>query len=117
MTRISKVRGYWEFVTAGIEAMVHQNTRVIVRILVLPEHVRCCHSPALEWLAQHRNRLWISLMEFIPDYRALESAELNRQTSEAEMTEIKSIMNRLKLRDVEQEPEEFWKEGFHKEAS
>jgi putative pyruvate formate lyase activating enzyme len=106
--RISRVKGYWGYVTSGVEAMLRQKARVIVRVLVLPGHVACCHRPALEWLAQHRDRLWMSLMQFVPDYRALESTDLNRPTSEAEMTEVRSIMSRLKLRDVEQEPEKFW---------
>ena len=106
--QISKVRGYWGYVTSGIEAMLRQNVRVIVRILVLPGHAACCHKPTLEWLAQHRDRLWMSLMQFVPDYRALGSTDLNRPASETEMAEVRRIMKALKLRDVEEEPEKFW---------
>lgn len=108
--KVSKVKGYWELATAGIEAMLRQKVRVIIRILVLPGHVACCHKPALEWLAQHRERIWISLMQFVPDYRALGSTDLNHSTSETEMSEVRRFMKTLNLRDVEEDPEKFWKD-------
>jgi putative pyruvate formate lyase activating enzyme len=106
--KISKVPGYWASVTKGIDCMLRQQARIIVRLLILPGHLYCCHGPSLEWLSKYRERLWVSLIEFIPDYRALQDSELNRPTSEEEMASAKKIMKCLGLRDVEYEPENFW---------
>jgi putative pyruvate formate lyase activating enzyme len=107
--RISKVTGYWGCMTSGIDRMLTQPARIIVRILLLPGHVACCHAPALRWLGQFKDRLWVSLLPFIPDYRALKDPQLNRRTSAVEMAEVKSLMHSLALRDVEEKPEEFWR--------
>jgi putative pyruvate formate lyase activating enzyme len=42
--------GYSDTAVAAIEAMLGQGVPVIVRILVLPGHVDCCHIPILERL-------------------------------------------------------------------
>ncbi len=107
--RISKVKGYWEYATASIKNMLKQRARIIVRVLVLPGHFECCHKPSLEWLAQYRDRLWISVLQFIPDFRALKDPQLNRPTSKEEIEEVRKLMNALSLRDVDEQSEEFWK--------
>ena len=88
--------------------MLRQQARIIVRLLILPGHLYCCHGPSLEWLSKYRERLWVSLIEFIPDYRGLQDSELNRPTSEEEMASAKKIMKCLGLRDVEYEAKNFW---------
>ena len=106
--KISKVTGYWECVTTGIKRMLKQHARIIVRILVLPGHVGCCHAPTLLWLSQYRDRLWVSLLPFIPDYRALKDPELNRRTSVTEMAEVKALVREAGLRDVDEQAVGFW---------
>src|SRR5581483_8351190 len=44
--------GYVEQATAAVAEMCRQRVPVIVRILVLPGHVECCHLPSLERLAR-----------------------------------------------------------------
>ncbi len=106
--RISKAKGYWSCVTGGIQRMLGQPARIIVRLLIVPGHVGCCHAPALKWLSQYRERLWVSLLPFIPDYRALKDPELNRRTSAKEMAEVKALVCAVGLRDVDEKPEAFW---------
>ena len=109
MEKISKVKGYWACATNGIERMLRQPARIIVRILILPGHVPCCHAPALRWLSQYRERVWVSLIEFIPNYRALNDPQLNRRTSKAELAEIRELVKSYGLRDVEERSEEIWR--------
>ncbi len=111
MEQISRVKGYWDCVTKGIVRMINQKAKIIVRILVLPGHLECCHKPSLEWLAQYRHLLWVSLLEFTPDYRALKDPALNRRTGKDEMAEIKSLVQKVGLRDVDETPEKFWLHG------
>lgn len=47
---LSGVDNYMKYAKLGLDAMVEQGGRVIVRILVLPGHVSCCHEPAMESL-------------------------------------------------------------------
>lgn len=53
---LSGVDHYVKYAMSGLETVVKQDANVIVRILVLPGHVSCCHKPAIELLAQYRIR-------------------------------------------------------------
>ena len=66
-------------------------------------------KPAIRWLAQYRDRLWVSLIEFIPDHRALTDPALNRRTNRNEMAEVCTLIHEAGLRDVEEQSDEFWK--------
>jgi putative pyruvate formate lyase activating enzyme len=48
----SEVDGYFLAARRTIIAMTEQHVPVIVRILLLPGHLNCCHIPALEFLAK-----------------------------------------------------------------
>lgn len=104
----SKVKGYWECATAALAQMVQQRARIIVRILVLPGHLECCHRPALEVLAQYRERLWLSVLPFLPLARAGRPPQINRPTDRVELAEVHDWMERLGLRDVDDTPDAFW---------
>ena len=37
--------------------MIGQKAKIIVRILVLPGHVECCHKKCIDWLSQYKDQL------------------------------------------------------------
>jgi putative pyruvate formate lyase activating enzyme len=59
----------------SINAMVAQGVPVIVRILVLPCHFKCCHAPSLDYLAQVvGKKLWVSVRgQYYPDWKITSS--------------------------------------------
>ena len=67
--RWSRVPAYVSVVKAAILAMVASGVPVLVRVLVLPGHVDCCHLPAIEWLAGlDAMDLWLSVRgQYFPD--------------------------------------------------
>lgn len=67
---ISGVTGYVDVATRTLTAMVARAS-TIVRVLVLPGHVSCCHEPALRFLAGlPRERLLVSVRgQYCPDHR------------------------------------------------
>lgn len=70
--RLSGARDYPTIAAATIGTMLTQEVPVIVRILVLPGHVECCHRPTLEALAdlRHNGTLLISVRgQYCPDWR------------------------------------------------
>jgi putative pyruvate formate lyase activating enzyme len=70
--RLSSARDYSIVAVATIGAMLAQEVPVIVRILVLPGHLECCHVPTLEALAGLRDNgtLLISVRgQYCPDWR------------------------------------------------
>ena len=93
--RWSASPGYVDAARAAIASMATQGVPVIVRILVLPGHVECCHLPSLRYLASlEQTNLCVSVRgQYAPDYRITDSdgamarrplkEELARVTDEA----------------------------------
>jgi putative pyruvate formate lyase activating enzyme len=108
--KLSGVERYWEVATAGVKRMMEQQAQIIIRILILPGHFGCCHQKVLEWLAQFKDRIWISLLDqYIPEYRAVSQSELGRMATNEEVAEVERLAKKLGLRDVNKNPESFWK--------
>lgn len=60
--RLSKVRNYWEITTRNIK-IAHDTGDIIIRHLVLPNHIECCTRTALEWIAKNAPRALVNVME------------------------------------------------------
>jgi putative pyruvate formate lyase activating enzyme len=58
----------------AIKSMCEQNVPVIVRILVLPGHVECCHYPAIDYLSGFSSEnLFLSVRgQYFPEWRITE---------------------------------------------
>jgi len=60
--RLSKVEYYWEVVTRNIKR-AHDSGDIIIRHLVLPNHIDCCTIPILKWIANNAPRSLVNIME------------------------------------------------------
>lgn len=108
--RVSGVRNYPETARKGIEAIASQQAKAIIRHLVLPGHFACCSEKILGFLAQYKERIWVSIIEnYVPDWRAKEHPTIDRMVSEDEVRRVRELAEFHKLRDVSEFPEEFWK--------
>jgi putative pyruvate formate lyase activating enzyme len=103
--RLSGVANYPEMAMRAIHAMLLQGVAVLVRILVLPGHVECCHLPALEFLAGLRESelLFISIRaQYSPDWRIVPSdGPLNRRPNASETKRVTVRAQELGLRAVQ----------------
>lgn len=78
----------------AIEAMLRQEAPVIVRILILPGHVECCHIQALERLStlDNKERFIISIRDqYCPDglLRETNDDSMNRRISAEEAHQVR----------------------------
>ncbi len=85
-SRYSDVEGYWEVVTRNHE-LAYEQCDLIVRQLVLPNHVECCTFPILEWIANNLGTdVPLNVMpQYRPEYRAREFEEISRRPTEDEI--------------------------------
>jgi len=60
--RLSKVRNYWEVATRNIK-QAHDAGDIIIRHLVMPNHLECCTRPILEWIARNTPRALVNIMD------------------------------------------------------
>lgn len=99
--RLSGIRHYPDTAATAIEAMLAQQVPVIVRLLILPGHVACCHAPILKTLAAlaPAGRLLLSIRgQYCPDWRIdTQDGQLNRRPDATEMATVHKLATTLKL--------------------
>jgi putative pyruvate formate lyase activating enzyme len=84
--RISDAPDYWKICTYNhLEAK--KNGELIIRVLVLPNHLECCTKPIIDWIAENLGReTRINIMfQYRPEWRAHEVQELRRRLTQEEM--------------------------------
>lgn len=107
--RLSGVKNCWAHSMNLLEALMSQNEKVIIRILVLPNHVECCHRRVLEWLSYYREHIWVSILDqYIPEHMAREFRDINRRPTSGEIKEVENLVQKYGLRDIKEYPEDFW---------
>ena len=60
--RLSIVENYWRIATRNIK-WAHDWSDIIIRHLVLPNHIECCTKPILKWIAENCPRALVNIME------------------------------------------------------
>ncbi len=89
--RLSLVKDYWKIVTRNIK-WAHDWSDIIIRHLVLPNHLECCTKPVLKWIAKNCPRALVNIMEqYRPVFKVPKYPEkyrdINRRPSVKEMEE------------------------------
>jgi len=94
---------YAEVAERALTRMLAQDVTVIVRILILPGHARCCHLPSLRFLAQHNSRrLFVSLRgQYAPDHLVGETDPLNARPSDEDVESLRCAARDAGLRLVD----------------
>lgn len=87
--RIAGVERYWDVVTRNLlaawEHAARHGASVLVRHLLMPGHVECCHAPVAEWMAAKLPGARLHVMDsYVPAWRACGSDELGRLLTDEE---------------------------------
>jgi putative pyruvate formate lyase activating enzyme len=84
--RISEAPKYWETCTRN-HLYAKKYGELIIRVLVLPEHLECCTKTILEWTAENlgKNTRTNVMFQYRPEWRAHEIPELRRKLTRNEM--------------------------------
>jgi putative pyruvate formate lyase activating enzyme len=65
---ISRTPWYWETVTSNIKLVRDWGEDMIIRHLIMPNHIECCTKPVLEWIANNMPEVPINIMDqYHPD--------------------------------------------------
>jgi putative pyruvate formate lyase activating enzyme len=86
--RLSGVQNYWEVVTRN-HKLAWQAGDMIIRHLVLPNHIQCCTKPILKWIYHNLGpEVVINIMgQYRPVYGACKHEDISRTPSRGEMEE------------------------------
>ncbi|MGB9853530.1 MAG: radical SAM protein [Candidatus Bathyarchaeales archaeon] len=84
--RISEAPRYWDVCTYNHLA-AKKYGELIIRVLVLPNHLECCTKPILNWISENLDKeTRVNLMfQYRPEWRAHEIPELRRRLTRDEM--------------------------------
>ncbi len=95
--KFSNVSNYFEVVSRNfIEA--DRQASVIIRHLVLPEHIYCCTEPIMKWVAENMPDAYFNLMfQYRPEFRAGEFPEIARRLTYSEINEANSLAKRYQI--------------------
>ncbi len=96
--RISEAPKYWE-VCIRNHLYAKRYGELIIRVLVLPEHLECCVKPILSWISKDLGPLTRTnvMFQYRPEWRAYEVPELRRRLTRAEMERAIQIAREVGL--------------------
>lgn len=73
---------------------------MIIRHLVLPNHVDCCSKPVLKWIADNlpKDKVLVNIMDqYRPEYKAYQFKEISRRVRYDELEEVYAYADKLGL--------------------
>ncbi len=87
--RLSGVKEYFNVVSRN-HSLAYQYGEVIIRHLVMPNHIECCTFPILEWVAEHMPNCIVNIMgQYRPEHRVRRERDkfqdISRRVSREEM--------------------------------
>ncbi len=76
--RISDVKQYTAIVTRNIKAAYMKGTKeMIIRVLVLPNHLQCCVIPLLDWISENTPDALVNIMaQYRPMWQVLRQPKI-----------------------------------------
>jgi len=88
---LSNAKNYFEIVARNHKIMHDYPIDMIIRHLVIPNHLECCTKPILKWISKEIPRALVNIMrqyrpEFLVRYTS-QYKEINRRVTEEEMKE------------------------------
>jgi len=96
--KLSKVQNYMKVVERNHRIAAEQ-AELVIRHLVLPNHLDCCTKPILEWIANNiRDKCIVNLMDqYRPAYKAHEYPDINRRLDKEEFDRAVELAKELKI--------------------
>lgn len=95
--RLSKVDNYTKIIKRN-HKIVYKHGEIIIRHLVIPNHVKCCSEPILQWICKNVPEVAVNVMaQYKPEFHAFEYKDIARPLSTEEYGQIKSYANKLNI--------------------
>ena len=93
--RLSKVDNYLETVKRN-HLKAHENGDIIIRHLVMPNHVKCCSKPIMKWIVENIPDSLVNVMaQYRPGYHAYEYDDISKRVSIDEVMSVKEYSEEL----------------------
>lgn len=97
--KYSRIKNYFA-VTCRNHKIANIQTEMIIRHLVMPNHVECCSIPVLQWITDNLDttKIRVNVMEqYHPEYKAEQFPEINRRLYTSEFQKAWNFAEKLGL--------------------
>ncbi|TXT63209.1 MAG: hypothetical protein BAJALOKI3v1_410005 [Promethearchaeota archaeon] len=93
----SEIENYYDILTRNLKRIHEEGSaEIIIRHLVMPNHIECCSKPILDFIAEQVPKCVVNIMgQYRPEYHAYKFDEINRRPSTEEMREVKEYASKL----------------------
>ena len=97
----SNVKNYWKIVTRNF-LRAKDNGELLIRHLVMPNHLECCTEPIIEWVSENLGKdVRFNLMfQYYPAFKAFEHPEIARSLTAEEMKKALEIARKYGLTNL-----------------
>ncbi|MEE9323668.1 MAG: radical SAM protein [Candidatus Aenigmarchaeota archaeon] len=84
--KLSKAPDYWKIMTRNY-SLAKKQAEILIRHLVLPNHLECCTKPIMEWTGKNLdNKIRMNIMDqYRPEFEVFEFKEMCRRVEREEM--------------------------------
>ena len=97
--KLSGISNYTRVIRRNLKMAYDARGEMIIRHLVLPNHIECCTKPILRWISDSLPKALVNVMaQYRPEYKALTYPEISRRPSSEEMKEAYGEAEKLGLR-------------------
>ncbi|MFX0073666.1 MAG: radical SAM protein [Candidatus Hermodarchaeota archaeon] len=97
--KYSGIKNYFDILSRN-HKNIHDNGsgEIIIRHLVMPNHIECCSKPILDYVAEEIPKCVVNIMgQYHPQFHASKYPEINRRVSLEEMREVKKYADQLNI--------------------
>lgn len=96
--RLSGVKNYMDIVGRN-HLLAFKDSALVIRHLVLPNHVECCSKPIMDFISEKfGDRAIVNIMyQYRPEYKAMETRDINRGVTREEFSGVVDYARKLGL--------------------
>ena len=97
--KYSGVKNYYDIISRNLKRIHDEGSgEIIVRHLVMPNHVECCSIPILDFISKEVPNCVVNIMaQYRPMYHSSNYPEINRKPTMEEMHRVKNYADKLEI--------------------
>jgi len=98
--RLSLVDNYTKIVKRD-HLKAYENGEVIIRHLVMPNHIECCSKPIMKWISKNLYDATVNIMaQYRPEYHAYKYKDISRKIYIDEVLQVKEYADSLGIHQI-----------------